>query len=300
MNNNKTIKIITIVSLIAVAAFVFFNSDVNYSDDFFKIRFYDENQNQVKSMEPLSIVNGIESVSYIDLTVTINNLGDVPLNCQVLSATPNSLYNSLEKDIKLVPSNHPYKKEWVSSLIEVAPLESDNPVKFEVTMRCSYEDISGNQIFLEDKTRFIDIDIEPDPVTADYDVSINPGQSISNIKFKTSDLRYNTGSQIAVTEDGRCGGYLTAYVGKGFYTYEGTTCESKFGDTLIIDLPGNVISSGSGGDGEVKLLKDKSNPSVIWVCERSSSRNLIVAQAYDDIASGLELTSTEPDKEILC
>ncbi len=176
----KKIYIVWIVLIILVVGLIFY-----FNQDKFEVSFL-----------PLSVVGGISGVSELDLTVTVENTGNVALTCIPLSATPVIFDSALAKTAKVVPITGTKKVSWTSNKISVSQFEGlPSPDRFEVIIRCSYN--TGQEIvYLPDKISYIDLNI----------LSEN-----TKVTFRTSNLEYGTGTEIAYNS-GTCGNNLTRYL----------------------------------------------------------------------------------------
>lgn len=333
MNNTKKFYAIIGGILLLVVGLYYFGV-FEKAEDFIKVGFYDNNGNPIK-VSSLSVVENVPGVSFIDLTVTAINKGEIPLTCAIISALPTPFDNAISKDFKIVPSSTPSKASWTSDLISVEQFESiSQPVRFSATIRCKYK--SGLEtVFLNDKTGSIDLNIESDIVNADFDVGIDTGgtsnefcgdefcQSVSedaiscpqdcavyqSVKFRTSDLSYVSGSAIAYS--GICGEELVAY---GYGSPNPSSvggaikCEENnyYLKNLLVDkIP--VVDGFYYGrtDGVLSLYSSNKNPDDVYICANSKDMSKIYLWRYSKTDSDASKIDTTPfnfdsSKEVLC
>lgn len=213
---------------------------------------------KVSLNSPLSIVGGTVEVSSLDLTVTVENTGNVALTCYPLSATPTVFDSALSKTQKIVPITGIKKAVWTSNKIDVAQFEgAPSPDRFQVTIRCFYNNGQGVIVYLLDKTSYIDLNIAPE----------GTGGGGTNVKFRTGSLSYITGltsgTPIAYADNG-CGTDLIKY---GYDTKGGIvdTCDIYYGSVnkLIANVPHEAgfslvttYTDQGEGDGEISLYRD--------------------------------------------
>lgn len=277
MKKTKKLWIISgiIAGLIVIAlALYFIYPKLTGGDQFIKITLVDADGNTETLStidshgEPLSIIQGRPGKVGMYLTITATNTGAVPLTCSIVSATPTAFDTAIDKASKYIPSTAPKKASWTSSLISLSQFEGlPQPVNFQVTMRCSYMQ-GTNIIYVPDKIGNVPLTILPDIAGADFTVGIDTGgldteycgdsicqaseSSTScpvdctvfvNVKFRTSDISYASGSAIAFTTT--CGSNLTQL---GYSSSGGTSATTRMcsgqmstqeGYTLLLsNLPG--------------------------------------------------------------
>lgn len=285
-----------------------------------------------------SIVGGVTGVSYIDLTATLTNTGDIPLTCNIVSATPSAADFAFTKTQKSLPVSG--KAAWTSAKISVAPFESETtPTTFTIVARCSY--VSGTQtITLPDKSATLSISIKSEG-TAGFEIGIGEGGEAAStefcgdgtcqitetssscpndcavssyVKFRTTDLSYVTGSAIAASTS--CGGALTAYGMASKYSLLYNNCQNTIANrysacgtpTKLMTIPGSWISTSKG----VSLWKCSSTTDLI-VCDTECASDstcvtnedysqIIVYKTSDSDYSKVDtsLTSFDSAKEVSC
>ena len=276
-----------------------------------------------------SIVGGVTGVSYIDLTATLTNTGDIPLTCNIVSASPTAADTAFVKTQKSLPVSG--KAAWTSDKISVAPFESETtPTTFTIVARCSY--VSGSQtITLPDKSATLSISIKSEG-TAGFVIGIDDGGEAASteycgdsicqitettsscpndcavssyVKFRTSDLSYVSGSAIAYTQS--CGNALTAYgYSSAPVVSTPTNCAGLSATTTLLahSLPGSTGKS--TGSGNITLWATSSSDTV-YLCEdpasgTSTSFFVKIYKSTDSDASKVDtsLTSFDSAKEVSC
>lgn len=87
-----------------------------------------------KQLTPLSVVNGEKNISSIRFFVRVKNTGKKPLYCNIDSANPLELKESLTPPSKTVSVGS--SVVWISDFIQTKDLESDEPITFGVSVSC--------------------------------------------------------------------------------------------------------------------------------------------------------------------
>lgn len=329
---------IVIFIIVLVLSLILFgkNGLTKKEDSFLSINLYDQNGNKIgDTIHSLSVVNGASGVYFIDLTVTLVNTGSTSLTCNILSATPTLLNSAISKTEKIIPVGG--KVAWTSSLINTSTLESQTDTNFSVIAKCSYND-GSNMISLPQKMGFLMVAIRPSSVGGGYEIIVSTGGTptefcgdgvcqvsetssncpgdcavANNVKFRTTDLTYVSGSALAYGTS--CGssltgyGYSTKYSGlynnacSGIVTSRVSGCGTA---TQLLSLPGGWVT---GSDG-VKLFSCSSKAGYLYVCDHKPSDGTANSEygevkAYlntDSDASKVDTTSTSFDasKEISC
>jgi len=196
------------------------------------IGLYDKNGNKITPNKgTFSIVGTTPGVSDIDFTITVPNTGSYALSCDLVSLSPTPLNNAVTKTTKQIQIGG--KTAWTSSKIPVAQFESTTSTNFNATVRCSYNPGSG-VTYLPDKVGSISLSIKSESSGASFEVEIDTGgvtdeycgdgvcqvtetsstcpgdcAVANNVKFRTTDLSYVSGS--AVGYSNTCGNILTKY-----------------------------------------------------------------------------------------
>jgi len=335
MNNKAigTVWIVLIGVLIlggAVVGYLVLKGDIPgivTEDGFIKVRFYDANGDPITPS--LSIVNGVSGVSFIDLTITANNDGSIPLTCNILSGsvTPSTFALALPTSQKSLPVNG--KAEWTSNLIAVASFETlPQPTLFSATIRCSTGtsnlDNSGeiSLNILQDGTGSFNVNINPGGIPTQYcgDGTCQSTETATNCpadcgvsqkaKYRTSDRLYSVGSAIAYTNT--CGNVLTAY---GYdtsscWTVTDATCPVKAGYNLTLsNIPGNPLWGSNVSRCLYKNTADSTRMTVAWKTTSTSGPCSTVGQwgainywsgDSDKTKVSTSYVSFNQDKEVIC
>lgn len=300
----------------------------NAGSDFIAVRYYDKDGNLIKAPGTYSIVNNIPGVSFIDVTITLTNIGTKPLTCDLASLGPTALDSALTKTQKIATVGG--KAAWTSSLISVAQFENPStPTTFSGTARCSYN--NGVQVItLPDKTGNLLVNIVPDVGGADFTVSINTGgtgteycgdgtcqvsESFSTCpqdcavatyaKFRTSDLSYVSGSAIAFSST--CGSTLTAY---GYTTSSSSSGGAAINCTYNTAGVWTQVMSGLPGTWNTgynapSLWTKNSDPTTVRLCQDKAASTTVYYKQYsssDADASKVDTSKTAINsaEEIAC
>ena len=266
--NKKYLLIAVIIGIILVLGYLIFNSS-----DPFKVNLF-------------SIVGGTPGVSEMDLTITVENTGNVALTCTPVSATPIAFDSALDKSSKVVPITGTKKASWTSNKISTSQFEGlPNPDRFEVTIRCSYN--TGQEVvYLPDKTSYIDLNI------------LSEG---TNVNFRTTDLTYDSGSTIA-WNNGLCGGTLTkaGYGGMTHRPTSGTCGNLYYGYLIMSNLPGGRTEI---FDGTTELYVDYNNPNNMVICTSNSTHHIETVYGKGvggTISISPDKTTPSDSREIYC
>lgn len=300
------------------------------------VTFYDEDGNPINS-RPLSTVTApgylpVPGVSYISLTTTVLNTGDLPLSCEIISATPTTFDSALVKSAKVVPATGVKKASWTSNAFDITQFEaSPTPDTFTVTVRCSYN-VGTEVVYISpDQSYSIDLTIEPDG-TGSYTVEIeSPGglgseycgngvcessigetettcpadcAVISDVNFRASDLSYVSGSAIAYSAT--CGTTLTQYGHTANTGLLSGTCSANMptetwcGTTPVElqGIPGDFIVGGA-----TATLWQPTESGTLCVCDDDGSTYKVVKYSTGDSDASKASSSAQSfdsSKEVLC
>lgn len=160
-----------IVLLAGLSAFLFFATDVFDAKNsaFITFKTYDSDGNLITNHKTLSIVAGDTGVEFIDLSVNVKNIGDIPLSCRVSSASPTAFASALSTNLLTLDAGK--SGSWTSSQIAVKQFEGATPTTFSATVLCSYND--GHQTYdLPEKTGTLPLLIQFDATGANFEVGI--------------------------------------------------------------------------------------------------------------------------------
>lgn len=260
MKKEKTGVIITIIVVVIALALIGWVSysltsskACGASNGNIDVHFYDANGNPICNIQSLSVVGltpttGARGVASMSLTIKASNGGAIPLSCNIYKAQVNGadgtvFDTAMTRADKFLQVSQ--TAEWTSNLFTVSGFEATpTPDVFNVTIRCTYSDVSGQKII--DSAGSIPLYITADG-TGSFTVVINPPEgiptlycgdgtcsasigetastcpqdcaSIGNVFFRSTDLTYVLGSAIAYT--GTCGSALTKY------GYDSASCRSE-------------------------------------------------------------------------
>jgi|GEM_PF-4658209 len=247
-----------------------------------------------------AVVGGVEGVSYITFQVNALNEDTVPLEFEIIDATPQALADALPLFTKKSAEQEDYAR-WVSDLVAVEPyIGSDQ--SFTVTVLATSSARKDTE-----KTSEVIITIEEDP-EAGFTIDIDNGQAedpgfepeqpeeedpVSAVKFRTTSLSYGSGA-IAFNE--ACSGELIAYGYEGSSSSSGS-CErsSRYAKPALFNVPHSSQTA--------YLYQDASDPDEVWICWDTSTGSQSKrfdkgdSSADDVITSG---DSIEITKEVLC
>jgi len=242
-------KILIAITVLAVAILFLIVYLFNQDNSFIKIRLYDKDGKIINS--PLS-VSTIPLSYFMDITLSVENNGNVNLNCYPNKILPIEWDNATNKNSITVFSG--LSAEWTSSLINLSQFAGrPQPTRFNATVTCSYSDING--IHYINQSGYVDYNIGPvcgdnycdsteNEITCYNDCFMG-----DKVRFRTSDLVYGINSAIAYTNN--CGDDLNRY-GIEYSTCWSVTninCPSRSGYTLILNqsynLQGRPIWAGS-------------------------------------------------------
>ena len=310
MAEKNTTNIVIIIALIALAAFLFMKKEmpttpttnINVgSTDFLQVRFYDDQGNLISSSKQdlQSVVQGISGVSQIDFTTTVQNTGTTALTCTLGIFTPSSFDASMPKSVKNVVVGG--SASWTSAKIGVAQFEPlVQPVRFTAVASCTY--VVGTTTFtVGPRSGFIDLTITAESTTGNFNIQLGQGGSptqycgdgicqaaneetalscptdctvsAGNVKFRTTDNTYVSGSRIAATQ-AACGSTLTSYgysssgVGGGGSAY----CSALTGYTLITGMtPPGACYRASGTLSPSVLYRHNTDTTLLRICTTGST-----------------------------
>lgn len=175
--NNKLI--IGVVAVLAVVGLVFFmtggkiTTDENGVPGFtYKCFNVDHVEVSCSTGNPLSVVQGVPGIGFLQFTVSAVNTGDIPLTCDVLSSSPTAFSSALVTGAKIVDVGG--QASWTSGDVELAPLEAlSQPVSFTSTIRCKYRNGVNTVTISPDVTKQVDLTITSDVINAGFDVTFN-------------------------------------------------------------------------------------------------------------------------------
>jgi hypothetical protein len=304
------------------------SAPVQEQDKGIKVSFglYDSNGHKINPNKgTFSIVGTTPGVTYIDFTITVPNTGAYALSCDLVSLSPTALSNAVTKTTKSILIGG--KTAWSSSKILASQFESTTATTFNVTVRCSYNPGNGTNI-LPDKSASIPLSIKPDGSGASFEVQIDTGGTptefcgdgtcqvtetsstcpgdcavANNVRFRTSDLSYLSGSAVAFAST--CGSNLTRY---GYSGSSGTLT----GDCASASKTwcGSVTLALSNLPGEYKTgaanpsLWITSDATTICICDDGSDGKYFFKKylTSDSDASKVDNTQTSYDssKEVSC
>lgn len=297
-------------------------------DDFISFKFYDANHNEVKLKNDMyAIVSGTPGIKYAQASITVKNTGSYALSCIPTNVTPTAWGNALTKTEKQILIGG--KAGWTSGDIDLDTLATTSgPVRFTAAARCTYNN-GATVVTLGEKSGYVDVTIQPDSTNASFDVTVLMGGApteycgdlvcqvtetastcpadcavANNVKFRTTDLAYVSGSAIGFSAT--CGNTLTAY---GYYSGTGTlggTCAATMptatwcgtAPTLVATLPGSYLTGGVA-----PTLWKPSEATTICVCDDTGSNYLIKKYTTaDSDASKVDTSKTSFDtsKEVAC
>lgn len=329
MSKLSVFWIFAIIAAIILLVFMFQKPEAG---SILTIRMYDSNGYLIKESSSFSIVNSVPGVSSIDLTVTLTNIGNQALTCNIVSLSPTAFDSAMTKTIKTLPVNQ--KVAWTSSLISVAPLESTIPVTFSATMKCSY--VSGTTtIDLSNKVGTLSVNIQSETASPAYTLSLITGgvgteycgdgicQSSETttscpadctvaayVKFRTSDLSYVSGSSVAYSSS--CGSVLTRYGYSSVMSSSGYNCDKLITDaqtrcgggtvSYLFDVPSQNIF-GSSAYGIAKVYNGTADATKICVCATETDGAGYKFSYYSSSITGTvdsSATTIDSSKEVSC
>lgn len=306
---NKTIWVILVVVALfgVLLAYGVFKS--KGTESMIQANFYDSDGNLIDQSNTLSIVENVPGVDKIDLTITLTNIGDEPLSCDIISASPTAFNSALTKTTKTLPKDG--KVAWTSSLIDVAQFESQTEsTTFSAVVRCSYNTGTGN-VNLDDKIGSLSLFIRPEIGTTDFEVSIDLGGTgteycgdgtcqtdedantcpndcaiSTSVNFRASDISYPSGSAVAYSES--CGSDLIAYgyVSSGSSSSTGIISCQSYLDTVIMEVPCSLSDT-------CYLGIKSSSPTRRYICWSESS-SLVKYKYYLESDSDASKVDTSP------
>lgn len=316
---------ISILSVLGLAAMIVVPmlKEGGGSPSMLTFRLYDSNGKIIKSSGmPQSLVDSVPGVSSIDLTVNVVNTGTEALSCSLTTVTPSAFNSAITKDAKAVAVSG--KASWTSSMISVAQFEGTTPTAFSVSVLCTYN--NGVQVInLAEKVASLNILVESEGTSSpSFEVSLlkggtgteycgdgtcSSGESAAtcpadcavanNVKFRTSDLSYVSGSALAFTTS--CGSQLIPYGYSGSTGMLSGTCSvvmpSK-GTALLSGLPG-----GWRGGGESPSLWQSADSNIVFLCDDDGSKYIYLKyDKTDSDKSKVDTTPTSFDtaKEVPC
>lgn len=212
-------------------------SPLLFAGKFLSFRTYSIHGDSIKlgRLRPLSVIDGVAGVYFIDLTMMAANTGGIDLVCDITDLSPPQFDTAMiiAKGPKLLKKGG--RVSWTSALINVTPLEQPAPAvtNFSGSVSCKYNAASG-EIMLPLLSGYLPIIIENDMTSAAFNVSLFQGGSpteycgdencqldenvttclvdcgsTANVKFRTIDLSYPSGS--AVGYNPVCGEILRQY-----------------------------------------------------------------------------------------
>jgi len=290
--------IVLFLIALAVVFFLFIFPTGTTTKDFLEVRMYDSDGNLIGSTESFAVVDGVPGVQFIDLTINVDNDGEIPLDISITSLSPTQFNNALSKTTKTAQPGDTVS--WVSSLINVDDLGLGSKI-FSVSVRGDYvyggisrqvtDSDSITITFEEDLEGSLSVSVEGggegsiEPPTGDY------------VNFRTSSLTYV--STIAYSPN--CGSNLVGY---GYYISKvgvSTTCNDKllsYGYTkLLNNLPGGFVAGGVNPS-----LWMKSGELVVCDDDGGSTYKYIRFRTTDFGSSTLSLSPTTVDSsmEVYC
>jgi len=168
--------IVLFLIALAVVFFLFILPTGTTTKDFLEVRMYDSNGNLIGSTESFAVVNDVPGVDSVDVTINVENTGEIPLSMSITSLSPTQFNNAVSKTTKTVqPGN---SISWTSNLISVGSLGLGTKT-FSASVRGTY-DYAG-QTRTIDKSASISITIEED-LTGDFILTIESGGESSGIE----------------------------------------------------------------------------------------------------------------------
>ena len=177
------IGIILVIAVIGVFYFMNTPSECGIQSGNLDIQLFDVNGQPIcDTIQSLSVVNGARGVGSMSVTVKASNNGVIPLSCNIYSATVNGAAGTVF-DTALTRTNKfldvGQDVEWTSNLFSPATFEaSPSPDVFAVTVRCQYNDVSGQKNI--DQTGTVNLNIQPDG-TGSFIVNVGPPEGIPSL-----------------------------------------------------------------------------------------------------------------------
>jgi len=239
-NNGLWIGIAVIIAIV-VLVLIFSSKGTNPEEAGMQVILFDNQGNLIDSVDSLSIVQGVKGVASFAIRISVSNIGNQPLTCQLLSSdsTPVAFSTALTGlGTRTIPKTA--SGSWTSNLMTAAQFEGTT-TSFATKVRCTYISGDGSTVTLGDKPGNISLTITSED-TGLFEVDVSSGLPSEfcgdnicqewgaedattcpadcyvppTVKFRTtSNLFYQSGTAIAFTET--YGSDLTAY------GYTGTT-----------------------------------------------------------------------------
>ena len=315
-----------ILVIIGIILFMILMPKGPVDKNFMEVRLYDSNGKLIGTTENIgsanwfSIVNGVTGVASFDISINVKNTGTQALSCTPNSLTPSVFNTAMTKTTQNVLAGKSIG--WTSDKMTASQFETaPTPDIFSASVTCTW---TGSPVT---KTGTLSLTISPDASGADFTLSLNPGglgtefcgdgicQSsetttscpadctfTTNVKFRTTDLGYVSGSAIGYTST--CGSTLTKY---GYYSSTGIltgTCDTI--STWCGTNPTKVLDNLPGGwksGGPTPSLWKVSETDTLCICDSDGSKyNQIKFKTTDSDASKVDSSaiSIDPSKEVVC
>lgn len=125
---NKSILIGGIVVIILIMLFLSNKSTSNMVT----ARYYDSNKRLI--VPTFSTVDGRPNITYIDISVKVENTNTRTLTCNILTSSPVELESAITKQDRVIGQNQ--DTVWTSSLINITKFSGT--VNFNSTVKCDY------------------------------------------------------------------------------------------------------------------------------------------------------------------